>query len=84
MNKTIADGNKGLDVYTVLTNLNMPEGIALDLCSEALYWTDANDRMVWIARISWNKHKHLEALYQKPIITDLDKPRGIAVDSCAE
>jgi hypothetical protein len=84
LDTTVSDGSKGRDIYTLLTNLNQPEGIALDPCSEALYWTDPGDGMLWMARVKRNDYGHLEALYQTPIITGLEKPRGIAVDSCAE
>ncbi|XP_078667777.1 uncharacterized protein LOC144909589 [Branchiostoma floridae x Branchiostoma belcheri] len=53
-----------------------PEGIAVDVISRNLYWTDAGTNRIVVSRLDGGFRKNL-------ITTGLDKPRAIAVDPIA-
>ncbi|KAL1116301.1 hypothetical protein AAG570_005796, partial [Ranatra chinensis] len=57
--------------WDVVTNLTMPEGIAVDWLANNLYWTDSEQKTLEVARI--------DGRGRKIIIPMMEEPRSVAV-----
>ncbi|XP_072367394.1 low-density lipoprotein receptor-related protein 8 isoform X4 [Scyliorhinus torazame] len=61
-------------VHLIKSDLQTPEGIAIDWVHKNIYWTDSGTRSISMATADGSKRKTL-------INTELDKPRAISLDA---
>lgn len=57
--------------WDVLTNLNMPDSIAVDWIAHNIYWSDTGTRAIEVARI--------DGRWRKVIVANTTEPRSIAL-----
>ena len=60
----------------VTTEIDQPDGIALDLVARNLYWTDTGLNRIEVTRLSSSARKVL-------ITIGLDEPRAICLDTAS-
>lgn len=67
------NGTVGNKFDVIKTNIDTPDGIAIDWVHDLLYWTDTGLNSVMVSNLDGTKMTTV-------VGNDLDEPRGIAVD----
>ena len=62
----------GTNKRTIVTSVQLPDGIAVDWISKNIYWTDDTAASIEVARVDGSNRRVL-------VNTDLYNPRGISV-----
>jgi hypothetical protein len=70
----------GANIVDLITNLNQPRAIALNIPQGKMYWTEGNGSNPGLGGI---KRANLDGSNREPVITGLTYPSDLAIDSTA-